>query len=212
MSCATVVLMEGLTFEDVPRPAGVSWWRPFPEGAGDDYTPGWWTDAYHDDQWTAHVVRSRGQEVARVELDWGSNVDHYAGSEGFGPRPLLEIERLDVHRRYRRLGIGRGVVDLVVARNPDRRVFALAPEAGAFWEALGWERRLPVEEPAMPMFLAPLSAASDRPRSSHVEGECTPDGHSWKVSELHLSLKGNTMLVQQCRLCGVEALWSPPGD
>lgn len=54
--------MEGLTIEQVPRPPGESYWRPFPDGAGKHYTPGWWSDFYEDhtsDKWSAHIVRRR---------------------------------------------------------------------------------------------------------------------------------------------------------
>lgn len=62
LCCASVVRMDGLTIEQVPRPPGESYWRPFPDGAGKHYTPGWWSDFYEDhtsDKWSAHVVRSR---------------------------------------------------------------------------------------------------------------------------------------------------------
>lgn len=147
--------MELLTIEDIPTDD----WTIAPWGGDHEgFCSRWWQDRtgmMTDDRYTCHRVLDGRVEVARFELDWGSEVDHYALD--FANLPLLEIELIEVRDGFRRHGVASRLLEMLGTRHADKRLFALSEGADEFWRSRGWARYEHPAEPDMwrPLFLAP---------------------------------------------------------
>lgn len=113
-------------------------WQPFDRS--DRFNPDWWNDPLLvDDDASIYLQASvDGVEVARVELDELVDFSHLTTAPQFSG--ALEIEYIEVASTHRRRGIGRAVVNGVMARYPDRRFVAFSEGADPFWASLGWDR------------------------------------------------------------------------
>ncbi len=106
-------------------------------GLGDDgdrnFNAGWWSPGRTVPSNTL-LLRAEldSVEVARVEMD----ADPRLGPAGLGPvREIYSIEVSDPHRGR---GIGRKVVQRLVARFHDARLIATTNDAAGWWASLNW--------------------------------------------------------------------------
>lgn len=111
-------------------------WQPF--ARDERFNDGGWSPLRVDDASIYIRVRLDGVEVARVELDELVDFSHFATAPQFDG--ALEIEFIEVASTHRRQGIGRAVVNALVARYPDRRFVGFSEGADPFWASLGWDR------------------------------------------------------------------------
>jgi ribosomal protein S18 acetylase RimI-like enzyme len=129
-------------------------WRPFEQDGR--FNDRWWNDPLMVDDDTIYVqVRLDGIEVARVDLDDLVDISHFTTAPQFDG--ALEIEFIEVASTHRRRGIGRAVVDGLVARYPDRRFVAFRRGCRS---VLGVARLGSVRAPRAPRLLAPALHAA----------------------------------------------------
>ncbi|WP_433615413.1 hypothetical protein ACQP2P_11505 [Dactylosporangium sp. CA-139114] len=133
-----------LSLVELRRLAGERLWFPFTyDEAGRGFNRQWWYNDPVRVGSTSVFLRAleNDDEVARVELDQKVKIDHYAEVPSLGSNALA-IQFIEVHNNHRLRGIGRGVIDLLRNRYPDRRLVAFSEGADGFWSSLGWRRHL----------------------------------------------------------------------
>lgn len=142
----------------MPPGGGPIEWEPYTEDA--QFNADWWNaspfsmDPEDESSWWSLV--QDGVEVARLELGQDVYCEQYLDLPDIGP-DRLQIQLLEVAAPARRNGIGRGAMNLVAERFPDKRLMAFSEEADAFWERLGWLRCDHPDGPThhRPLFIAP---------------------------------------------------------
>ena len=146
-----------ITLVEIDRPVGDRFWFPFNyEEAGRGFTLTWWyrRPVYPDSRSTFLRGLEAGDEVARIELDDGVGINHYAGVPHLGSTGL-EVQFIEVHADHRLRGIGHAVIDSLYERYPDRRLVAFSEDADGFWSSLGWDRHVHAD-PEQARFYRPL--------------------------------------------------------
>lgn len=146
-----------ITLVEIDRPVGDRFWFPFNyEEAGRGFTLTWWyrRPVYPDSRSTFLRGLEAGDEVARIELDDGVGINHYAGVPHLGSTGL-EGQFIEVHADHRLRGIGHAVIDSLYERYPDRRLVAVSEDADGFWSSLGWDRHVHAD-PEQARFYRPL--------------------------------------------------------
>lgn len=91
---------------------------------------------------TYYQVLLDSAEVARIETDEKVYLEYYGDAARFEDT-ALEIQNFDVHKDYRRQGIGRVAVERLARLFPDRRLVALSQDddSDKFWGCgMGWTR------------------------------------------------------------------------
>ncbi len=128
-----------MTLELIDHFGGDRWWcPPFDRAVAYEWEDWWNTRRGFRNPWYVQVLRG-GVEVARVELDDPGGINpEYAGVPELGPE-RLEIQKFEVARGARYLGVGTAVVRALEERHAGRRLFAYS-DADGFWGSLGWDR------------------------------------------------------------------------
>lgn len=139
-----------------PGPSDERWWQPpFDYGVVYEH-PHWWQRQLGDEPWFVQVLE-RGVEVARVELDDPGGIDpEYANVPELGDE-RLEIQFIEVATAARGGDVGGRVVQRLMERHPNRRLFAYSVQADWFWARLGWKPFYDPRPgpPGSPLFIQP---------------------------------------------------------
>lgn len=102
-----------LELRQLTRPAGVGKYEWDPFEVDDGFTHQWWHRPWLNlERYSPWAAYADGAEVARIELDYEVNYDHYQDVPPMG-RPVLEIDFLEVKATKRGSGIGRRVLGLL---------------------------------------------------------------------------------------------------
>ncbi|MBF9519555.1 GNAT family N-acetyltransferase [Mycobacteroides chelonae] len=131
-------------------------WTPFP--SSDNYeNPHWWSSASGaiGDPWFVQVLED-GVEVARVQFDERGGVNpEYTDVPELGDE-RLKVQFIEVAVVARGRHVGTRVVQGLMARHPERRLFAYSEGADHFWGSLSGLERF--DHPSglhQPLFIQP---------------------------------------------------------
>lgn len=127
----------------VPGPGESSYWKPFAQDSG-----------FHFGRWSQEQTVSAGctylqavygdTEVVRIELDHGQLHARFRGLRRL-PAPPLRIQMIETHVIHQRRHFAQQAVELLREEWPGRVLIAFS-DADEFWDGIGWNRHINVDD------------------------------------------------------------------
>ena len=120
------------------------YWKPFAQDGG-----------FHFSRWSQHQTVTPdgsyvqavvgGTEVVRIELDHGSLSAQFRGLHRL-PAPPLRIQLIETHVVHRRKAFGQRALQALREEWPGRVLIAFSVDADHFWEGVGWDRYINIDD------------------------------------------------------------------